>query len=198
MKLLKNKLLVLALVLSSLVLLISSVTLAYIFTDTDEVQNTFTPGEVACEVQETFNKGDTVKTDVSVKNTGNVTAYIRAAVIITWVKTDENGTVTSSKTPILDTDYSITYKANTDWQRGADGLWYYKSAVQPQTDTDVLISECKPIDENTAPEGYTLSVEIVTMAVQSSPVEAVTAAFGGGVTGIDENGKLILKAGGAE
>ena len=60
-------------------------TIAYIVTSTSAVENTFTPAEVKTEINETFD--GTVKSDVSVANTGEVAAYIRAAIVVSWKTT---------------------------------------------------------------------------------------------------------------
>jgi hypothetical protein len=51
---------------------------AFLFTNTDDVINTFVPGSVTGEITETFNADS--KTSAKIKNTGNVTAYVRVAV----------------------------------------------------------------------------------------------------------------------
>ena len=72
-------------------------TVAYIITKTESKENIMTPSKVACEVEETFD-GD-VKTDVKIKNTGDTSAYIRAAIVVTWISDDENNKV-SAITPV--------------------------------------------------------------------------------------------------
>ena len=57
-------------------------TIAYIVTNTQPVVNTFTPGGVPIEINEKFD--GTTKSDVTIKNKGNVPAYIRAKIIVTW------------------------------------------------------------------------------------------------------------------
>ena len=66
-------------------------TLAYIFTKTEPVENTFNPSKVACAVVENNNPdenradivlNDSIKTNVQIKNTGDTDAYIRVAVVV--------------------------------------------------------------------------------------------------------------------
>ena len=60
-------------------------TLAYLATQTGQVQNTFEPAYVRSSViEESWNDGNLVKSNVTIKNTGNVSAYIRAAIVVTW------------------------------------------------------------------------------------------------------------------
>lgn len=149
-------------------------TVAYIITKTGSKENIMTPSKVACEVAETFD-GD-IKTNVKVKNTGDTSAYIRAAVVVTWTSDDENNKV-SAITPVEGVDYVIVFAENGKWTLGSDGYWYYADAVNEGVFTQTLIENCLPVDGRT-PDGFVLSVEIVASAVQSSPAQAVKDAWG--------------------
>lgn len=157
-------------------------TVAFLSTRTDSRENTFTPSKVTCEVTETFKNN--VKSNVAVKNTGDTTAFIRAAINVTWMKDAEAGTeydaanqTVSAKVPVKDTDYSITFAKNTNWIKGADGFYYYKLPVAPQGSTEVLIEECKLQGNASVPDGYHLSVEIVASAIQSAPDSVVQSMW---------------------
>lgn len=173
-------------------------TVAFLSTRTDRKVNTFTPSEVTCEVTETFN--DNVKSNVAVQNTGDTTAFIRAAINVTWMKNEEAGTeynaadqTVSAKVPLKGTDYSITLAENTKWIQGADGYYYYQLPVKPQDSTKVLIEECKLLKDASVPDGYHLSVEIVASAIQSAPDSVVQSMWHVTV----ENG-IITRANGSE
>lgn len=143
-------------------------TVAFLSTRTDSKENTFTPSKVTCEVTETFNNN--VKSNVAVKNTGDTTAFIRAAINVTWMSNKDAADQTvSSKVPVKNTDYSIQLADNTNWIQGADGYYYYQLPVAPQGSTGVLIEECKLQNNASVPDGYHLSVEIVASAIQSVP-----------------------------
>lgn len=148
-------------------------TLAWMTAQTDPVVNTFEPASVTTTVDETFK--DNVKTNVKIQNTGNVDAYIRAAVVITWQNEAGNvyGTV-----PVEGTDYTMTYPSNSSWVQGADGFYYYKSPVKAGESTGVLIEECKMAEGATPPDGYTLHVEILGSGIQSTPDTAIKEAWG--------------------
>lgn len=150
-------------------------TLAYLFTHTDPIKNEFNPGDVDLTVAETFDEPHEVKKNVSIQNTGEVDAYIRVAVVVTWVN-DDGESVFNSKNPVQGTDYEITYGESTYWVQGADDFWYYTKPVAAGDFTDVLIKECKPI-EGKAPDGFTLSVEIVASSIQATPEEAVESSW---------------------
>lgn len=151
-------------------------TVAFLSTRTDSKENTFTPSKVTCEVTETFKNN--VKSNVAVKNTGDTTAFIRAAINVTWMSNQDaaNQTV-SAKVPVKDTDYSIKLADNTNWIQGADGYYYYKLPVDPQDSTEVLIEECKLQNNASVPDGYHLSVEIVASAIQSVPDSVVQSMW---------------------
>lgn len=173
-------------------------TVAFLSTRTDSKENTFTPSEVTCEVTETFNNN--VKSNVAVQNTGDTTAFIRAAINVTWMKDAEAGTeydaanqTVSAKVPGKDTDYSIQLAKNTNWIKGDDGYYYYQLPVKPQDSTKVLIEECKLLKDASVPDGYHLSVEIVASAIQSAPDSVVQSMWHVTV----ENGK-ITSANGSE
>ena len=142
-------------------------TIAFVVTHTSEIRNTFTQSVVKCEVDETFK--DNVKSNVSIKNTGDTTAYIRAFVNVTWM--NESGQV-ASISPIESTDYRIDY-STSGWVKGSDGYYYYSLPVQPNNNTAVLIDSCRLLETASAPDGYYLSVEIVCSAIQSTPESVV-------------------------
>ena len=58
-----------------------------------------------------------------------------------------------------------------------NGYYYYTAPVAPHASTGVLIDLCTPV-AGRAPEGYTLSVNVLASAIQSVPAEAVGQAWG--------------------
>ena len=159
------------LLLSIVVVLIVAVgaTIAYLISEPPVVVNKLEPATVSCEVVEDFD--GLVKTNVAVKNTSNIDAYIRASVIVTWQDSDGN---IYGKYPIKDTDYTIEYNLAEGWvYNEADGFYYYTEKVgytEPDNVTSVLISNCAPAEGVEAPEGYTLCVEILASAIQAEGV----------------------------
>lgn len=180
--------LTLALVALTLVALLGvGTTLAFLSTGTEEVENTFTPGFVSCEVTEEFN--GTLKNNVAVKNTGNTNAYVRATVNITWMKnTDASDQIVSARVPKEGVDYKITYLADTGWIKGTDGYCYYQTPIVPNAVTNILIGSCEQLESAKVPDGYHLCVEIVASAIQSSPTTVVSDEWK--VT-IDNDSKIV-------
>ena len=142
-------------------------TIAYLVTKTDPVVNVFQPAEVTSEVIEPgWTNGSTVKQNVTIKNTGDVSAFIRAAIIVTWQ--DGSGNV-YSEVPGTD-DYTLTI--GSDWEP-VGNYYYYKNAVDAGAETHKLIDTCTVIAAAPA-AGYTLHVEIVGSAIQSTGIAGET------------------------
>ena len=158
-------------------------TVAYLVTSTGPVTNTFTPASVTTQVEEEFN--GTTKSNVRIKNTGNIDAYIRVAVIVNWA--DDKGNV--SGTPVKDSDYVMDLNidtgttTNAPWFKGSDGYYYCKTAVKSVKQdtkncyTPVLIKSCIKATGAQAPAGYDLQVTILADGIQSVPADAVQQAW---------------------
>lgn len=144
-------------------------TLAFLMVTTPSLTNVFQYGHVTCAVQEEFD--GTTKSDVSIKNTGNTQSYIRVKLVFTWK--DAEGNVSAQ--PVTDQDYKMDLN-KVDWFE-KDGYYYAKAPVAPNHNTPDLIHSCTEITAN-APEGDTLSLEILADAIQSTPTRAVEQAWG--------------------
>ena len=108
---------VLALLVSMVLLVVTAVggTIAYIVAQDGPVENEFIPTEVPCHVEERFENN--VKTNVQIQNDGNIDAYIRAKVVVTWQ--DEQGNV-AAQVPEAGKDYTITYTNDGTWFKDAN------------------------------------------------------------------------------
>lgn len=158
----------------ALVLIIGAVvggTLAYLAARTDAIVNTFNPAKVDITVEENF-KGSTKK-DVKITNTGDTEVYIRATYVVTWKDAAEN---VYPEQPQPGVDYTISLNLEQGWFN-YNGYYYYTAPVAPHASTGVLIDLCTPV-AGRAPEGYTLSVNVLASAIQSVPAEAVGQAWG--------------------
>lgn len=186
---------------SVMLLLLATVgtTLAYIFTETKPVENTFNPSKVSCAVVENngtpvtgsvTNTGN-IKENVQIKNTGDTDAYIRVAVVVNWM--DEAGTKVWATKPVegADGDYTITYNLGNGWVKGSDDYWYYTKSVPPTDEsnlTEILIE--KATQNKEGPKGtdgtqYYLSIEIVASAIQSTPETVVKEQWSSGISDVD-------------
>ena len=169
-----------------LLLVAVGTTIAYIFTETEPVENTFNPSKVSCAVVENgyepvsgeIQNISDIKSNVQIKNTGDTDAYIRVAVVVNWASAD--GSCVWAQKP-ADNDYEITYNLNGDWFDGGDGFYYYSKTISPEELTTILINEAKQLKSAPqTPDGiqYYLSIEIVASAIQSTPETVVAEQWG--------------------
>lgn len=170
-----------ALLLASALVLIAiagiNATAAFLSAGSNAEVNTFSYGKITCAVTESFD--GVTKSNVKIQNTGNTAAYIRSAVVVTWK--NEAGDAYWQK-PQEGTDYAIAFDCTNGWVKGSDGFYYWRSPVEPQQSTGTLITSCTEMPLK-APDGYTLSVEILADAVQSKPSQAAEQAWGVSILG---------------
>ena len=171
-----------AVLLIAIILLISTAvgsTVAFLATKTKPVEDSFEYANVSCEVTQNC---DTDGSIVQVKNTGTISAYIRAAVVANWI--DVDGNIAASVPEGY--SYDLTCSSGS-WAQGKDGFFYYLLPVAPGALTEGSLLTCTvacPED----PE-YTLSVEVLTEAIQSTPASAVNEVWSAAVDG---SGMLIV------
>lgn len=145
------------------------------------LSNRFQPAQVSCQVQEQFD-GQT-KSDVKVQNTSDIPAYLRVALVANWV--DDAGNV-SATAPELDSVLELNL---TNWRLGADGYYYYPDPIAPGEVTAVLVEECA--DQNqAAPAGYRLRLQVLAEAIQADPPRAVEEAW---TVTVQDNGSIAPK-----
>lgn len=155
---------------SAIVLLIGFAggSLAYLFTHTDSITNTFTPAEVDVSIQETFD--EQTKENVHFQNTGDVPVYMRARLVINW--TDANGKIVPQPE-----GYSVEYNRlpGTNWVQNGTYYYYTKAVPAGESTTNLVDSITANTPEN--PEYYLL-VDVLVETIQATPTDAVTAAWG--------------------
>lgn len=155
-------------------------TISYLTSDSS-LENTFTIASVQPTVVETFEND--VKSNVYVKNNGDIPVYIRAKIMIYYQDTEKNilGDIPAN------TDYSIEYSGDLEehWIRADDGFYYYINKVDSQGNTAQLIKKCV---SNVNDPNKHLVVDIITEAIQANPQDAIKDAWKA-VT-VNEDGKL--------
>lgn len=144
-------------------------TVAFLIDKTAPVENAFEYAKVSCEVTENFTNNK--KDNVQVKNTGTIDAYIRATYVVNWV--DEQRNIVASVPDGY--SYSLTKNLDSKWIE-KDGYFYYTSPVAPGSSTEGSLLTCT-VTYPDNPE-YTLSVEVLAEAIQSTPDNAVQEAWG--------------------
>lgn len=140
-------------------------TIAYIVTQTDKVENKFTPADVKIEIHETFKNN--IKSSITVENVNdakNVPCYIRVKLVSNMQ--DDKGNVIGSAA-IGD------FQPNDNWFKGDDGCYYYKEVVAVGDATANLLAAGQKI---TLADGQV--VEVLAEGIQATPIDAVKAAWG--------------------
>ena len=170
--------------LSSLALLLMMTvggTLAYLVAQSETLTNTMQSSEVECEV---------IKEDgsFSVKNAGDIKAYLRAAVVVNWAGEEGNSANTVYGNAPKASDYTL--EIASEWVKGADGYYYYPTKVAP-SEVKAFITSYGISDVAEAPLGYALQVEVLAQSIQALPDEAVEEAWP--AVQVDANGKLESK-----
>ena len=136
--------------------------LAYLVGNTDPVTNTFVAGEVKCVVEQNDNS---TSTSATVKNTGNVRAYIRATVVGNTL--NDAGQITGNWTD----ETKVLYLLNTEkWTQGNDGYYYYNGVVDPDGKTENLFKSNAPASLNH------LLITVLAEAIQADGMPDVTNA----------------------
>lgn len=170
------------------VLCIVGGTLAYFFTKTPNIVNTFVPGKVECEVTEKFENNQ--KDEIKVTNKGTTAAYIRVGMASYWKASGAESDEILGKNSILPYEDFYSY-LNPGWVIGEDGYFYYKSPIAPGDSTPEMFttSLTLSVDET----GNVEVLEVFAEAIQCAPIDAVTEAWGnatgsnnGSVTGVND------------
>ena len=153
-------------------------------TDKDRpLVNTFDPSKVTCEVQEKFD--GKVKSDVNVKNTGDIDAFIRVK-LVTY-RTNDAGQHIGGTAALP----QFTLGAN--WVE-YNGYYYYTLPVAPGDKPATKGTDSMTLTENyDDADGGHQSIDVMAEAIQSVPEAAVKAAWGTGFS-IGTDGSLIVPA----
>ena len=166
----KNKKTLMAVIIVAALLFaaVGTTVVAYMFRRTDEKKNTFIPAVVSCEVNETTNRPLTEKSEITIKNTGNIDAYLRLRIVSYWM--DSNGNILPKPSVIP------TFTAASGWVSGSGNTYYYSSPIEPGASTPNLLAEGSTITLSEE-DGALQVVEIISEAIQSKPESAVTDSW---------------------
>ena len=157
-------------------------TLAYLFTRTDDVQNTFTPSYVTCQVTESFD--GTTKRNVNVTNTGDIDAYLRVK-LVTY-RVNESGQRIGGTATIP------PFTPGAGWVEH-EGYYYYTKPVAPNKQPETALIGSIMLTSYDDADGGRQVIEVMAEAIQSVPAKAVGEAWGVTIT---ENGVTTYPAGG--
>lgn len=132
-------------------------TISFLAARGNSIINTFIPGKVSCQINETVSDG--VKSSVTVTNTGNVPAYVRVAVV---ANVTEDGYIVPGRA-------AVNFKLGSDWKlNNEDGYYYYTSAVEPNAPTTDLLGGSINLSG--------IQVTILAEAIQAEGVTGSTKA----------------------
>lgn len=128
-------------------------TVAYLVTSTAPVKNVFTPSKVTTKIEEKVDDG--TKSEIIVKNTGDVDVWVRVAIIGNYVKDGQvvgawNGTVSHN---------------SGKWTVGDDGYYYYNEVVKVGSETANLLSI--GISSDTKEDGSHLEITVIHQSIQA-------------------------------
>lgn len=143
-------------------------TIAWLIDKDSPLVNTFDPSKVTCEVQEKFD--GKVKSDVNVKNTGDIDAFIRIK-LVTY-RTNDAGQHIGGTAALP----QFTLGAN--WVE-YNGYYYYTLPVAPGDKPATKLTDSMTLTESyDDADGGHQSIDIMAEAIQSVPAEAVGQAWG--------------------
>lgn len=170
--------LVLMVSLLAMMLVVAGGTLAWL-TAQDSVSNTFTPAHVSCAVEENFDGA--TKSDVNVRNTSDVPAYLRVK-LVTY-RVNEAGQHIGGTATIP------AFIAGTGWVENGGYYYYTKPVEAEQTPETMLIDSITLTGSYDDADGGKQVIEVMAEAIQSLPDTAVQDAWG--VT-VNANGMLAF------
>ncbi len=154
-------------------------TIAWLIDKDSPLVNTFDPSKVTCEVQEKFD--GKVKSDVNVKNTGDIDAFIRVK-LVTY-RTNDAGQHIGGTAALP----QFTLGAN--WVE-YNGYYYYTLPVAPGDNPATKLTDSMTLTESyDDADGGHQSIDVMAEAIQSVPEDAVKAAWGAGFS-INADGSL--------
>ena len=143
-------------------------TIAWLIDKDSPLVNTFDPSKVTCEVQEKFD--GKVKSDVNVKNTGDIDAFIRVK-LVTY-RTNDAGQHIGGTAALP----QFTLGAN--WVE-YNGYYYYTLPVAPGDNPATKLTDSMTLTESyDDADGGHQSIDVMAEAIQSVPAEAVGQAWG--------------------
>ena len=154
--------------------------MAFLTTHTPEVVNTFTPAQVKPEVEETFD--GTVKSSITVQNTGDVDAYIRVKLVTYRVNNDRDHIGGTVEKP--------SFTPSADWKE-YNGYYYYTKPVKPNESTGNLLGTSITLKKYDDADGGKQAIDVMAEAIQSTPASAVQDAWGVTIS----NGSVTAYAG---
>ncbi len=154
----------------------------------------YTPEEVHVTVEDKVSPDGKVKSDLSIKNTGLATAYIRASITGEWVvfeEDDETFTIVGEWDADTDDgdgtdgvfvwgsgngDQEPRRDATSGWKKGSDGYYYFLSSVAPGEEILPRLFETYTLMADAPVAGAELLLTIAVQAVRKEDVKTEIAS----------------------
>lgn len=146
--------------------------------------------DIKIEVDDEVSEDQSVKSDLSITNTGNVTAYVRTMLYGEWVTTNDEAEEIVVAMWDKSKDGTFTGFNSTDWLYSAkDGFYYYRYPLAVGAEANDLF---ETYELNTVPPviDSELRLSVVSQAVATDDVQN---AWGSIVTVNTSTGELSLK-----
>ena len=154
MKKINNKSLLLLIAVAAMLAMAIGGTVAYLAASTPELVNTFSPSTVTTEITDKVE--NSVKKDVTIKNTSSIPVYMRVAVIANWY--DDNGNIVAPWN-----DYNGLGVDANKWTL-VGGYYYYNGKVAAGDSVVLFTSYTQP----TPPiSGAHLEMDILAQVIQA-------------------------------
>lgn len=147
-------------------LCIAGGTLAWLATKTGPVVNTFTVGKVDGEIEEEFD-GE-IKKNVTVKNNGDIDAYVRMNLVS--YRADADGNPVGGEASVGD------IQLGAGWVKHTDGYYYYTKPVKAGKSPETNLFDSYTLQKYE--DGSVQVVEVMAELIQSEPAKAVQDAWG--------------------
>lgn len=150
----------LAMLLSMILVITCTVggTLAYLFTRTESITDTFEPANVSCTIS---------NDQASVTNASETSVWLRVSITAVYRSTDpEKQNSIHWENPV------ITVTPGDNWEKFGD-FYYYKNSVDAGGAVDL-----PGIDVSGSVDGFRIEKQILAEVIQSAPLIAVQEAWG--------------------
>lgn len=158
-----------AMVIATAMLLVLAIggTVAWLSDKTGSITNTFLPSEVKVTVTEEFD--GRVKSNVNVRNTGDIPAYVRVK-LVTY-RVNDAGQHIGGEAVIPD------FTPGAGWEKYG-GYYYYTKPVEPGGAPAANLADSIELRAYADADGGKQVIEVMAEAIQSMPAQAVGEAWG--------------------
>lgn len=164
-----SRLIKISAIIGCLILLLSlnsNSTVAWLQSGEATVINRFSGSRVRCEVLQDFDPATNSVKDVKIRNTGDLSAYVRVRLIV--YRKNVHGQIVGAIAQMP------TFTVGQGWIKHEDGYYYFTVPVNQTETTKPLISQ---MNLASYPDGEYQTFEVLAEALQSFPQDAIQDAW---------------------